>query len=150
MISISELYENGNFHTSLQNFKVPDDYKFHCFHGLREYYVQLTTDRFTNHRRTILNKEWKLAPFGLFYDNTNRPIPPKPNVLEYLENISFILAKIFDYVRIDLYHIPFDKRQKIIVGELTFTPEGGTGKFTPNEWDAKLGSLWHMGINSGL
>ena len=140
----SQKIENGNFHTSLQNFKVPDDYKFHCFQGLREYYVQLTANRFTNHKRTILNKEWKLAPFGFLYDNTNRPIPPKPNDLEYLENISFILSKAFDYVRIDLYYRPFYKPQKIIVGEITLTHGGGTERCIPNEWDAKLGSLWHM------
>ncbi|MCI7410832.1 ATP-grasp fold amidoligase family protein [Helicobacter bilis] len=42
------------------------------------------------------------------------------------------------YLRVDLYSI----QGRIVVGELTFTPEGGTGRFTPQEWDKKLGELW--------
>ena len=43
------------------------------------------------------------------------------------------------YVRIDLY-CTFNQ---VYVGELTFTPNGGTGRFTPQEWDKKFGELWN-------
>lgn len=64
--------------------------------------------------------------------------PAKPHTLTLIINIAQSLASPFSYVRVDLYLID----NTAIVGELTFTPTGGTEKFTPNEWDRKLGDLW--------
>ena len=49
--------------------------------------------------------------------------------------ISKILSKDFPFVRVDFYDI----EGKVYVGELTFTPCGGFGKYDPREWDYKIG-----------
>ena len=134
----------------LDGTKDPDTYKFHIFQGLKDHYIQLTADRFTNYKRTILDKDWQLAPFGFLYDNANNPVPPKPSELEHLKRLAFMLSQMFDYVRVDLYYMPFAKGQKIVVGELTFTHACGTERFVPESWDKKLGNMWqHTSYNRG-
>nr|WP_304150272.1 ATP-grasp fold amidoligase family protein [Helicobacter bilis] len=134
----------------LDGTKDPDTYKFHIFQGLEDCYIQLTADRFTNYKRTILDKDWQLAPFGFLYDNANNPIPPKPSELEHLKRLAFMLSQMFDYVRVDLYYMPFAKGQKIVVGELTFTHACGTERLIPESWDKKLGDMWkHTSYNRG-
>ena len=133
----SQKIENGNFHTSLQKFKVPDDYKFHCFGD--EIFVQVDTDRFINHTRTMFDAQWQKMPFTYLY-SLYTPKIDKPKNFILLKEIARKLCGDFAMMRVDTYCI----NHKVYIGELTFTPEGGTGKFTPNEWDAKLGSLWHI------
>ena len=62
---------------------------------------------------------------------------PKPQNLEKMNEIAEKLAKDFNMVRVDLYNI----NGKIYFGELTFTPFGGYFKFTPPEWNLKLGKM---------
>ncbi|STQ84593.1 ATP-grasp fold amidoligase family protein [Helicobacter fennelliae] len=120
------------------NGRDPATYKFHIFKSSQESYIQLTTDRFTNYKRIILDSNWNLAPFGFVYDNAKNDIPTKPKNLSMLQNIASILAQPFGYVRVDLYNA----NECIMVGELTFTHGGGTEKVVPNEWDTHLGNLW--------
>lgn len=54
-----------------------------------------------------------------------------------MKEICRKLAKNIPFVRIDLYVIDND----IYFGEITFYPASGIGKFTPMDWDAKLGKL---------
>ena len=114
---------------------MPDDYKVHCF-GEGQY-IQVDTDRFINHTRTIFNTEWQPMPFIYCYQMPEK-LPIQPQKCNTMLNIAKILSKPFAMVRVDLYSIC----GSIIVGELTFTPECGTGKFTPSEYDKKLGDLW--------
>ena len=97
--------------------------------------MQVDTDRFTNHTRTIFDAKWQKMPFTYLYPLYTEQIP-KPKHFESMKQIVKKLCENFAMIRIDMYH--FDSR--CIVGELTFTPEGGTGKFTPKEWDKKFGS----------
>ena len=60
----------------------------------------------------------------------------KPKNLALMEEIANILA--FDFVRVDLYEVG----GKIFVGELTFTPVGGSARWIPKEIDERLGRLW--------
>ena len=131
----SQKIENGNFHTSLQNFKVPDDYKFHCFGD--EIFVQVDTDRFINHTRTIFDAQWQKMPFEILYNNPSY-IPKKPKNFEIMSNIARVLGHIFGGVRVDLYNLD----GVIKTDEITFTHGGGTERFIPNEWDNKFGILW--------
>ena len=45
------------------------------------------------------------------------------------------IAKDFRLVRIDCYYIG----DKIYIGELTLTPNAGLLRWTPPEWDSRLG-----------
>ena len=93
--------ENHNFHKSLlqnlaqndtpdskdslqdsMSFKAPDDYKFHCFG--EEIFVQVDTDRFTNHTRTIFNDKWEKMPFTYLYSSCALQIP-KPKYFESMK-----------------------------------------------------------------
>ncbi len=50
------------------------------------------------------------------------------------------LAEDFPYVRVDLYNI----EGEIYLGELTFSPEVGLGRFSDDVWDFMYGG----GINT--
>ena len=117
-------------------YKAPDDYKFHCFGG--QIFIQVDTERFTSHTRTMFDTEWNALEVVYYYPLPSTT-PTKPQNLPTMLDIARLLSKSCSFVRVDLYSIC----GAIIVGELTMTPEGGTGHFTPNEWDKKLGDLWH-------
>lgn len=78
------------------------------------------------------------------YEKKSSQIPQKPLMLDKMLDVSLLLAKVFRYVRVDLYCVELN----IYVGELTFTSASGKDKFTPPEWDRKLGDLWD--INTSL
>ncbi|WP_237022150.1 ATP-grasp fold amidoligase family protein, partial [Helicobacter bilis] len=117
--------------------KVPSDYKIHCFGKTQ--YIQVDTDRFVEHTRSVFDENWNVMPFSLCYPQSTMP-PSKPLNLMTMLMIATRLSMPFAMLRVDLYNI----QGKIIVGELTFTHGGGTERFTPNEWDRKLGDLWKL------
>jgi len=116
------------------NNNVPDDYKLHCFNGKLQF-TQIDSNRFKNHKRNLYDNNWDLMPCCLIYEN-DIPIK-KPNTMDKMQELAEILAKDFDYVRVDFYTI----NNKIFFGELTFHPESGYGKFSSKECDVNLGSL---------
>ena len=119
--------------------KVPSDYKIHCFGKTK--YIQVDTDRFVEHTRSIFDENWNVMPIKYLYQPPNI-IPNKPEHLNIMLEIARMLI-MSPYLRVDLYSI----QGRIVVGELTFTPEGGTGRFTPQEWDKKLGDMWKPNPN---
>lgn len=60
----------------------------------------------------------------------------KPEVLAEMIDIAYKLSEGFPFVRVDLYNT---SDNKIIFGELTFFPEGGTASFSPQSWNEKIG-----------
>ncbi len=101
--------------------------------------MQVDTDRFTNHTRTIFDAKWQKMPFEILYKNPSYT-PQKPKNFEIMPNVARVLGSAFGGVRVDLYNI--DGATK--VGEITFTHGGGTERFSPKEWDRKLGDLWEI------
>ncbi|EAI7391420.1 hypothetical protein COR17_09450, partial [Campylobacter upsaliensis] len=118
-----------------------DTYKFHIFNksDMKNNYIQVTTDRFENYQRTMMTSSWEIAPFNFIYEIPTK-IPPKPQSLEAMWDLALTLASPFDYVRVDLYQ----NKDKIYVGELTFTHGAAIEQLVPSEWDEKLGALWHQ------
>ena len=53
------------------------------------------------------------------------------------------LAKPFPFVRVDFYEL----NDKLYIGEMTFYPGGGYGKYEPLEWDYQLGEWLTLPIN---
>lgn len=153
MKNLPKKFENDDFQANLQGefkakiqpkfelkfseFKVPDDYKFHCFGKSREIYIQVDTDRFLQHTRTMFSASWEKLECKYIYEHPQNT-PLKPLNLSTMLNIAAALSQDINFVRVDFYNLNGD----IIVGELTFTPEGGTGYFRPHEWDKNLGDLW--------
>ncbi len=112
------------------------DYKFFCFNG-EPYAIQVDSDRYTSHKRQILNTNWDKLPCGLAYPH-DESILEKPSELEKMLDISRKLSKDFDFVRVDLFLV----EDKIYFSELTFTPGNGMDRFTPYSMDVQFGDQW--------
>ena len=112
----------------------PLDYRFWCFNGVPKM-VQVD-----NHDHSINNfydLNWNLL--NLTYRNDSElPDISIPENFEKMVKLASRISKGFDFVRVDLYNI----HGRILFGELTFTPVGGRIKFSPIDWDTRLGELW--------
>ena len=128
----------------LENTK--SDYKFFCFNGeVKCFYCSnnWVTNRFHDDR-TLTYYDLNKNPLPLTYNNykkSNKPIEDIKNFDKIIE-LAQILSKDFPFVRVDFYEI----NNKIYVGEMTFYPGGGYGKYEPQEWDYKLGSWMDLSV----
>lgn len=111
------------------------DYKFFCFNGVPRF-IQVDLDRYTEHKRAFYDTKWQRVDFSLQYPIYEREIEP-PNSLGGMLEIASKLSSEFLFVRVDMY----DFNGKPIFGELSFYPEAGFGKFSPDCWDAKFGTF---------
>lgn len=114
----------------------PVDYKFFVFGGRVEF-IQVDSDRFTEHRRNFFDREWQEQAFGMLYAPA-QPAPERPSCLLDMVKAAEDLGRDFDFVRVDLYDIDGKPR----FGEMTFYPDSGLGRFSPPEADRVLGGLW--------
>jgi hypothetical protein len=115
-----------------------NDYKFFVFNG-KVAYIQVDTDRFTGHKRTMFNRDWERQSFRYIYETDPRDIPPPLSLTDMIRGAERI-ANNFTFARVDLY----DTGGRPRFGEVTFFPEGGYGKFFPESFDRKLGDLWEL------
>ena len=111
------------------------DYKFFCFHGRVEL-VQVDLNRFSNHTRTLFDREFKVLPVRFAYPRYDGELE-RPACYEQMREIAERLSAGEKFVRVDLYDVG-----RPIFGELTLRPEAGFGLFEPRDWDEKLGSLF--------
>ena len=118
------------------------DYKFMCFDG-KPYCCWVDQDRFTHHTRDIFDMDWNLLPFTEHFPNSGHPIS-KPINYDEMIKMATTLSQGFSHVRVDLYNID----GKIYFGELTFCESSGFCEFTPDEYDYKLGEMWHLPLNA--
>jgi hypothetical protein len=127
---------------------IPADYKFHCFNGNVKF-IQVDTDRFGNHQRTMYWPDWTLGYFNWceekeFGDDPANDVNPrikKPKAYDKMIELSERLSKDFDYVRVDLY----DVKGKIYFGELTFGHGAGYLIFFPKTYDRIFGDMLKIG-----
>lgn len=103
---------------------LPDDYKFYCFNGCVKY-ILVCRERTKKHAKYyFMNPEWNLLPYSKdSLDKIGREdfSIPKPKLLDKAIKYAENLSKSFPFVRTDLYLLD----DKILFGELTFTPAGG-------------------------
>ena len=118
-----------------------DDYKFYCFHG-KPYCVMVCRERETEHTK-----------FYFFYQNWNllRINPDsiaaaegftleKPKMLDDMFRYAQILSEDFKFVRVDFYAV----KDRVIFGELTFTPASAMDKQRLPRTDKLLGDMLHL------
>lgn len=110
------------------------DYKFLCVDG-KVMYIWVDTDRYTDHRRDVFDREWVLQDCYLHCPHAEK-VPQKPKNLEGMINIAEKLAEGFSYVRIDLYELDNGDTK---FGEITFTSSSGTEQFIPPEINVHIG-----------
>lgn len=110
------------------------DYKFYCFHG-RPHFVQAVFRRPSKH---MLHFDLNWNRLDIRHEAPNSGDVPRPAGLEEMRAIAETLSQGFEFVRVDLYHVP----DGIYFGELTLTPQVGCEPFDPPEFDTYLGDLW--------
>ena len=110
------------------------DYKIFCFDG-EPYCVQVDFDRFSGHKKNLYSLDWELLDFSFNYPAHPEVEIAKPPVLDQMLEIARKLSVGEPYVRIDFYCVeghPY-------VGEITFFPASGYGKFIPEKYDRIFG-----------
>lgn len=116
------------------------DYKFFCFNGHVEY-CQVIADRSTCETIDFYDRRWIHQPFIGLHAKVPHPHAKVPHACPLLYRkmieIAETLAAGIPFVRVDLYYI----NDRIYFGEITFFPHSGTGVFSPDEWNERLGEM---------
>lgn len=113
----------------------PIDYKIFCFNGEPKF-IEVMTDRTENHK--IKRHFYDLNWVPLDYEKVKKnKVLEKPARLSEFINISKKLSEDFPFVRVDLYNL----KDRIILGELTFTPSSGIATYYNEETQKELGSM---------
>lgn len=110
----------------VKNEEIPLDYKIFSFNGEPSVITVYKRDENKDiEKRFVFDFNWNPKPE---YMNkkyiTDYKIFKKPENLEEMYLVAKKLSKPFLFVRVDLYNID----ERIIFGELTFSPTGGIGK----------------------
>ncbi len=120
-----------------------DDYKVFVFNGHAEF-IQVDYDRFTNHHRNFYDRQWNYVPFTTCYPTNPDHKVEKPAQLDELLRLAEELTKKtvgdIPFVRMDFYIVG----DRILFGEITFYHGAGIERFSPEEYDRKLGDLIHL------
>jgi hypothetical protein len=115
------------------------DYKFFCFGGTPRF-IRVSYDRFVKQAVNFYNLNWDKESFSANLYNYQTIDIPKPDNLNEMINIAKRLAYGFKFVRVDLYSV----KKRIYFGEMTFYPGNGFIKFSPKEYDLKIGRILNL------
>lgn len=113
------------------------DYKLFCFNG-KPKIILVCSERFSssNMCETWFDEDWNWMNIteGNHRVDKNIKVPHSFKEMKYLASQ---LSNNIPFVRVDFYEV----NGKIYFGEMTFFPASGFEKFTPKEWDKKLGDM---------
>ena len=118
------------------------DYKVFCFNG-EPYCIQVDFDRFKSHKKNLYSKKWELLDFSFNYPAHPEITIACPENLDEMLSIARQIAQGEPFVRVDFYSVS----GKTYVGEITFFPASGYGKFVPERYDRILGDMIQLRIN---
>ena len=116
----------------------PPDYKFLCFNGKPEV-VLCVSDRFNIKYADFFDMDWNHISLNQWRPNSPTKILAPPN-LQTMLDIAESLAHNFPYVRVDAY----DLHDRVLIGELTFSPGIGMWPFEPQSWDSLFGEMFQL------
>lgn len=117
------------------------DYKFFCFNG-KVVYCQVISNRRTKESMDFFDIDWNHQNIARL-DLLGRPFPyseetiPCPVCYDEMQYLAEKLAGVNPFMRIDFYVI----QDRPFLGEITFYPASGFGKFVPEKWDKILGDM---------
>ncbi|MGX2983768.1 ATP-grasp fold amidoligase family protein, partial [Helicobacter sp. 23-1045] len=114
----------------LSTYTPPQDYRFFTFAN-GEIFIQFDYGKYWY----FYDKNWRFCDFTYKIPLLNDAIT-KPRNFALMKAVARSLAR--NFTRVDLYEVD----GKLFVGELTWTPNGGTIKWNPKSWDKKLGEFW--------
>lgn len=102
------------------NGELPEDYKFYCINGKCRMIMFCNERGYDGHgaKYYYVDRDWNMIA-----NTAGRSIVPveKPTCLDRAIEFAEILSRPFPFVRVDFYL----QQNKIIFGELTFTPAAG-------------------------
>lgn len=112
------------------------DYKFFCINGEPKF-IYVAIDHFSGctSKISFYDLNWNRMDIKYNHHPIIKKTIERPKYYEQMLNISKFLSKEFPFVRVDF----FETENNLYIGELTFTPGGGFGKYEPLEWDYKIG-----------
>lgn len=114
----------------------PIDYKIHCLNGDPKI-IQVIKDRHNQKEYFLMNTKWEKVNLKKWNGiECNISSLEKPEKLDEMLAIAKTLSTDFKYVRVDLYL----EKNRILFGELTFTPATCKISFEPDSYDFHLGS----------
>lgn len=129
---------------SHSNGRAPEDYKIYCFHG-KPCCIMTCIGREKNEvEYYFFDRDWKL----LRINESSKAAPadfdlPRPPMLEQMFRYAEILSAPFPFVRVDLY----DLEERVVFGELTFTPAAALDKHRLPEADRLFSSLLSLPVS---
>lgn len=121
-------------HEELLEYEI-DDYKFFCDMG-EPRYIQVDSDRFSNHQRTVFDTSWDEVDMYFMYPRIESEVP-KPSKLNEMLLLAKKLSKPFIFCRVDLY----EYKGKVFFGEITLHPGGGSEPFREYKYDLLMGGV---------
>jgi hypothetical protein len=114
----------------------PLDYRFWCFDGKIE---TIQVDNNSHSINPFYDSDWKRIPGG--YRPKAREVEiDRPANFEEMKVLASRLSRGIDFVRVDLYSL----KERVVFGELTFTPTAGVAIFKPSSWETRLGDAWRF------
>lgn len=127
---------------------IPNDYKLHYINGELQF-VYCSVARETENYRKIYSPEWKPLPFiwvpkSKLETQSGGDDIPMPASFLLMKKYADIIAKDFDYVRVDFY----DVDGKLFFGEITLFHGSGYDVFSPQEYDLLYGKKLRLTIKN--
>lgn len=114
---------------------VPADYKAYVIGG-KVRFLQVDRGRFAHHTRNVYDAQWQ--PLPARWSLEKHAVDPRPDCLGQMVEIAEILARPFEFLRIDYYIVD----GRLYVGELTNYPGAGFERFIPYEYSLEIGAFW--------
>jgi hypothetical protein len=114
----------------------PADYRFWCFNGTVGF-IMVDAPRLSDNWRSLHRPDWSVIDADIHYPRP-RVAPSQPEQLGEMLAVAEALSDGLDFLRVDLFAV----EERIIVGELTHYPAGGTQKMWPEDVLTELGANW--------
>lgn len=111
-----------------------NDYKIFTFNGEAKM-IELDYNRFKGHQRNLYDSNWHKLEVKMEYPSDPRREFSKPKRLDELLELSKKLSAGILHVRTDFFIV----NDQFYFGELTFYPDSGYGRITPEEFNWQLG-----------
>ncbi len=96
----------------------------------------IQSDKTKDERIDYFDENWNLLNLRQNYKTSDSPLS-KPETFSKMLEFAKQLSIGFPFLRTDFYEV----NGKLYFSEFTFYSDAGLAKFTPDEWDYKLGEL---------
>lgn len=110
------------------------DYKVFNFGG-EPFCIQVDFNRFKEHKKNLYDTNWNFMNLSFNYPSHPEIEIKKPDNLSEILELSKKVAGDEAFVRVDFYSI----NGKTYIGEVTYYPASGYGKFAPEKYDYIFG-----------